>query len=234
MITIKMRTQPYATGGFYRLPDEDGNASIYVMEGGWYQADGTDADGREYTVFWDILPDWDNDEDESGACDWEHPAAVVCNDPWADVTAQAVLVYGVDTAGDRGSATAGYNGVAAAGHHGSAKAGDFGVAAAGYDGSATSGDRGSATAGCNGSAKAGDFGVAAAWGRVSVGRGGCGLVRGRGVAIRGGLGAVLVIAVEQQDSCDLKEWASVVVDGETVKADTWYRLEGGALVVVDA
>lgn len=93
MITIKMHKQAYADGGFLRLPDEDGKPTDYVMEGGWYQADGTDADGREYIVLWDILPDWDNDDDQSGACDWEHPAVVLCLEPWGDVTAQAVLVW---------------------------------------------------------------------------------------------------------------------------------------------
>lgn len=46
----------------------------------------------------------------------------------------------------------------------------------------------------------------------------------------GGLGAVLVIAEEKRDSYDLATWKAVTVDGETVKADTWYTLKDGELV----
>jgi hypothetical protein len=40
----------------------------------------------------------------------------------------------------------------------------------------------------------------------------------------------LVIAEENDDDCNIKEWASVVVDGKKIKADTWYKLVGGKLV----
>ena len=59
------------------------------------------------------------------------------------------------------------------------------------------------------------------------------MVRGNGVMIRGGLGAILVIAEEEENSCDLAHWKAVVVDGETVKADTWYKLMNGELVEVE-
>ena len=48
--------------------------------------------------------------------------------------------------------------------------------------------------------------------------------------VRGGIGAVLVIAEEQDDSFDIKTWKAVIVDGEKVKADTWYKLVGKRLV----
>lgn len=48
--------------------------------------------------------------------------------------------------------------------------------------------------------------------------------------IRGGIGSILVIAEEREDNCDIVAWKSVQVDGETIKADTWYRLENGELV----
>ena len=47
--------------------------------------------------------------------------------------------------------------------------------------------------------------------------------------VRGGLGAILVIAEEKDDSYDIAAWKAVVVDGEKVKADTWYRLINGEL-----
>lgn len=87
---IKLVRDAYLTGSYYRLPTEDGKPSVYVMEGSWYQAEGEDASGNEYTVFWAILPDWDG-EDEGDACDWEHPVAIVREDPWADVTAHATV-----------------------------------------------------------------------------------------------------------------------------------------------
>lgn len=51
--------------------------------------------------------------------------------------------------------------------------------------------------------------------------------------VKGGLGAVLVIAVENNDNYDIKEWKAVVVDGEKVKADTWYKLVDGELKEVE-
>ena len=50
--------------------------------------------------------------------------------------------------------------------------------------------------------------------------------------MRGGIGALLVVAVENDDNFNIKEWKAVVVDGETVKADTWYTVRDGELVEV--
>ena len=79
-------------------------------------------------------------------------------------------------------------------------------------------------------ATAGNYGAAASRGRTSVGKNGVGLARGNGVKARGGIGAVLLIAEEEDDSSDVKEWRAFVVDGETIKADTWYQLKDGELV----
>ncbi len=89
-----------------------------------------------------------------------------------------------------------------------------------------------ATAGNFGAATAGKYGAATSRGSVSVGENGCGLVRGANVKIKGGMGAILVIAVEDVDGYGIKEWKSVVVDGETVKPDTFYTLKDGELVEV--
>ena len=134
------------------------------------------------------------------------------------------------TAGYRGAATAGSYGAATAGDSGAATAGYRGAATAGSYGAATAGDSGAATAGYRGAATAGDRGAATAKGSVSVGKSGCGLVRGNDVKIKGGLGAVLVICEENGDNWDIKEWLAFVVDGEEVKADTWYKLVDGKLV----
>ena len=95
---------------------------------------------------------------------------------------------------------------------------------------ATAGNFGAATAGNSGAATAGDRGAATAKGSVSVGKNGCGLVRGNDVKIKGGLGAVLVICEENADNCDIKEWKAFVVDGTDIRADTWYKLVDGELV----
>ena len=140
---------------------------------------------------------------------------------------------GVATAGDRGAATAGNCGAATAGDRGVATAGDRGVATAGYRGVATAGYRGVATAGYGGAATAGDRGAATARGKASTGYNGLSVARGENVQVKGGIGAILVIAEERDDTYDIVDWKAVVVDGEVVKADTWYRLENGELVEVD-
>ena len=129
------------------------------------------------------------------------------------------------TAGNRGAATAGNRGAATAGNRGAATAGDSGDATAGYSGAATAGNRGAATAG--------DYGAATARGKASTGSNGLSVARGNNVRVKGGIGAILVIAEEGEDSYDIVDWKAVVVDGEVVKADTWYRLENGELVEVD-
>ena len=52
--------------------------------------------------------------------------------------------------------------------------------------------------------------------------------------VKGGMGAVLVLAEENQYDCNIKDWRAFVVDGETVKPDTWYALVDGELKEVEA
>jgi hypothetical protein len=98
---------------------------------------------------------------------------------------------------------------------------------------ATAGYSGVATAGYSGVATAGNYGAATARGKASTGSNGLSVARGRNVQAKGGIGAILVIAEERDDTYDIVDWKAVVVDGEVVKADTWYRLENGELVEVD-
>ena len=106
-------------------------------------------------------------------------------------------------------------------------------ATAGDSGAATAGDSGAATAGDSGAATAGNHGAATARGKASTGSNGLSVARGKNVQVKGGIGAILVIAEERDDTYDIVDWKAVVVDGEVVKADTWYRLENGELVEVD-
>lgn len=90
-----------------------------------------------------------------------------------------------------------------------------------------------ATAGYRGAATAGDSGAATARGKASTGFNGLSVARGSNVQVKGGIGAILVIAEERGDTYDIVDWKAVLVDGEVVKADTWYRLGNGELVEVD-
>ena len=141
--------------------------------------------------------------------------------------------YGAATAGNHGAATAGNYSAATAGNRGAATAGDCGAATAGNHGAATAGNCGAATAGNHGAATAGDCGAATARGKALTGSNGLSVARGKNVQVKGGIGAILVIAEERDNTYDIVDWKAVVVDGEVVKADTWYRLENGELVEVD-
>jgi hypothetical protein len=50
--------------------------------------------------------------------------------------------------------------------------------------------------------------------------------------VRGGLGAILVLCEENESNYDIKNWKAVVVDGEKIKPDTWYRLVDGEIAEV--
>ena len=81
-------------------------------------------------------------------------------------------------------------------------------------------------------ASAGYKGAAASKGRSSVGENGIACARGNGCQVKGGMGAVLVIAEENADNYDIKSWKAFVIDGEKYKPDTWYTLKGGKIVEV--
>ena len=148
-------------------------------------------------------------------------------------------------AGDKESAAAGYKGSAAAGYKGSAAAGESGSAAAGYKGSAAAGNCGSAAAGNWGSAAAGNWGSAAAgnWGSAAAGNCGSaaagnwgsaaagkqGIACCRGGNVKGDIGAVLALSELDNKGNNISAKA-VIVDGKTIKANTWYTLKNGEFV----
>ena len=142
-------------------------------------------------------------------------------------------VCGSASAGKFGSASAGRYGIASAGERGSASAGKFGSASAGDGGSASAGRSGSASAGDGGSASAGDGGVSASRGSSSAGENGVAAARGEHAKVRGGIGSVLVVCVENEDSYDIAEWKAAVVDGERIRPDTWYTVENGEFKEAD-
>ena len=128
------------------------------------------------------------------------------------------------SAGEQGSASAGFRGSASAGNWGSASAGEQGSASAGNWGSASAGEQGSASAGEQGSASAGN------WGSASAGE--QGLAACRGGKVKGGLGCMLALC-EVDSYGKNKSAAAVIVDGEKIKADTWYKLRNGKFVEVE-
>ncbi|UFS59502.1 DUF7666 domain-containing protein [Subtercola endophyticus] len=149
--------------------------------------------------------------------------------------------YGAATAsGDSGAATASgdYGAATASGRYGAATAsgdsgaatasGDYGAATASGDyGAATaSGDSGAATAsGDSGAATAsGDYGAATASGRKTVA-----VVTGRGGRAKGTLGNWIVLT-ERDSDWNILDIQSRKVDGEAIKADTFYALRGRKVV----
>ena len=146
---------------------------------------------------------------------------------------------GAANAGYGGAANAGYGGAANAGNRGAANAGDCGAANAGNRGAANAGDYGAANAGNRGAANAGYRGAANAgdYGAAIVREDGSASVDKSGVAVafdgqaKGGLGAVIVL-VESDNNGNAINAKSYIVDGEKVKADTYYRLKGGRRVEV--
>ena len=139
---------------------------------------------------------------------------------------------GSASAGKCGSASAGYGGSASAGKYGNAFAGNCGNAFAGNCGNASAGDGGNAFAGDGGNASAGRGGVSASRGSADVGGNGVAVVRGYDVKVKGGIGSVLVVVIEDENDGNIKEWKAAVVDGVTVKADTYYTLKDGVFAEV--
>jgi len=154
--------------------------------------------------------------------------------------------YGAANAGNFGAANAGDNGAANAGDNGAANAGNYGAANAGYRGAANAGDYGAANAGYRGAANAGDYGAANAgyrgaanagdYGAANAGDYGVAVVSNEG-KVKGGLGCILVARnIEynyKTNRNEVTDWACAIVDGEKIKADTWYHLVDGELKEVE-
>ena len=140
---------------------------------------------------------------------------------------------GAANAGNCGAANAGYKGAANAGDCGAANAGDCGAANAGNYGAANAGDCGAANAGDYGAANAGNCGAAISRGEAIVGEYGVAVARGDEKCknrVKGKIGSILVIALENDEDFEIKDFAVGIVDGEKIKADTWYMVKNGQLV----
>ena len=96
-------------------------------------------------------------------------------------------------------------------------AGDYGAANAGYRGAANAGYRGAAIVRDGGKAKVGKSGVAVGLGEKAM--------------ASGAVGAVLVLT-ERDSRYNIINAAAVIVDGEKIKADTYYTMKNGEIVEV--
>ena len=119
------------------------------------------------------------------------------------------------------------------GYRSTVTGGDGSTVTGSYGSAVTGGDRSAVTGGDESTVTGGDRSVAVSRGSVSVGHNGLGVCRGNGCRIRGGISAVLVIAEENTTDYNIATWKAFVVDGETIKADTWYKLIDGELVEDD-
>ena len=149
--------------------------------------------------------------------------------------------------GDLGAASAtGYQGAASAtGYQGAASAtGDQGAASAtGYQGAASAtGDLGAASAtGNRGAASAtGDQGAASATGdqgaASATGKAGVALAAGYECKAMGALGCAICCVERGEwdgETYPIIAVKAAIVDGEKIKADTWYRLQNGEFVEVE-
>ena len=103
-----------------------------------------------------------------------------------------------------------------------ANAGNCGAANAGYYGAANAGNYGAANAGYCGAANAGNCGVA--------------IVSNDG-KVKGKLGCVLVARniewSSEKNRREVTDWACGIVDGISLKEDTWYKLKDGRLIEAD-
>ena len=136
------------------------------------------------------------------------------------------------------TANAGYRGAANAGDCGAANAGDCGAANAGYRGAANAGNCGAANAGDCGAANAGNCGAANAGYRGAANAGDCGVaIVSNDGKVKGKLGCVLVARniewSSEKNRREVTDWACGIVDGISLKEDTWYKLKDGRLIEAD-
>ena len=141
--------------------------------------------------------------------------------------AEKIASSNTNNAGNYGAANAGNCGAANAGDFGAANAGNRGAANAGYRGAANAGNRGVANAGNRGAAVVRDGG------KAKVGKGGVAVGLGKEAMASGAIGAVLVLT-ERDSRYNIINAAAVIVDGEKIKANTYYAMKNGEIVEVQS
>ena len=96
-IQIKLTQDPHVEGGYYgahyRLHTDDGKASIVVLAPNWYEASAVGDDGNGYLVVWSVRDDFDFEveNDEENACDWDNPMEILNLDTGLPVQAEIIF-----------------------------------------------------------------------------------------------------------------------------------------------
>ena len=127
--------------------------------------------------------------------------------------------------GNRGASVSGYQGASTSGNKGASVSGNRGAS--------TSGDKGASTSGNRGASTSGNLGASVSRGKSAVGENGIAYARGEDAAsvkVKGGIGSILVLVTENDGDYGAKSWKAEYVDGERIKADTWYKLKNGKFV----
>ena len=142
---------------------------------------------------------------------------------------------GASVSGDMGASVSGDRGASVSGDGGASVSGNMGASVSGYGGASTSGNMGASVSGDGGASVSGDGGASVSRGKSAVGESGIAYARGEDAAsvkVKGGIGSILVLVTENDDNCGAKSWKVEYVDGERIKADTWYRLKNSEFVEV--
>lgn len=83
--TLNLTQEAYidgCEGAFLYERNADGSEMPTGIANNWYTASAIDAGENEYTVYWEILDDFDanEDTDDAYACDWRKPYMVLDED----------------------------------------------------------------------------------------------------------------------------------------------------------
>ena len=134
--------------------------------------------------------------------------------------------------GDNSSLSGGNCSSLSGGNCSSLSGGNCSSLSGGYRSSLSGGDDSSLSGGYRSSLSGGDNSSLSSRGTAIGGKNSIIVVRGNNVKAKGGIGSVIVIVNEKGNNYDITEWKAGVIDGETLKADTWYALKDGEFIEV--
>lgn len=137
------------------------------------------------------------------------------------------------SAGDGSFVSAGSVSYISTGWNSSVSTGDYSLVSSGIGSIVSAGSRSYVSAGYGASVSVGDESSVSCNGKASSGNNSLIALRGSKCKAKGGIGTVILIANEHDNSYNISEWKAGVIDGKTLKPDTWYRLENGEFVECD-
>ena len=140
--------------------------------------------------------------------------------------------YSSLSGGDRSSLSGGYGSSLSGGYGSSLSGGEYSSLSGGYGSSLSGGDYSSLSGGYGSSLSGGDYSSLSGRGVAIGGKNSIIVVRGNNIKAKAGIGSVIVIVNEKENNFDIVEWKAGVIDGEMLKADTWYALKDGEFIEV--